>query len=61
MIANLETVDSARRVSLDIDSRILVFEQQEQCDHKGRLRADLLSPATIVNRTGEFVGAKLRT
>jgi hypothetical protein len=61
LIARAETIDSPRRVVLDMDStEIPVYGQQEQSAYNGHFESTCYHPLLLFNREGDCLAAKLR-
>ncbi len=61
LIAKAETIDSPRRVVLDMDStEIPVYGQQEQSAYNGHFESTCYHPLLLFNREGDCLAAKLR-
>jgi hypothetical protein len=61
LIGKAETIESPRRVVLDMDStEILVYGQQEQSAYNGHFESTCYHPLLLFNREGDCLGAKLR-
>ena len=61
LIAKAETIDSPRRVVLDMDStEIPVYGQQEQSAYNGHFESTCFHPLLLFNREGDCLAAKLR-
>ena len=59
--ARAETIDSPRRVVLDMDStEIPVYGQQEQSAYNGHFESTRYHPLLLFNREGDCLAAKLR-
>jgi hypothetical protein len=59
--ARAETIDSPRRVVLDMDStEIPVYGQQEQSAYNGHFESTCYHPLLLFNREGDCLAAKLR-
>jgi len=60
--ARAETIDSPRRVVLDMDStEIPVYGQQEQSAYNGHFESTCYQPLLLFNREGDCLAAKLRS
>jgi Transposase DDE domain group 1 len=61
LTARAETIDSPRRVVLDMDStEIPVYGQQEQSAYNGHFESTCYHPLLLFNREGDGLAAKLR-
>src|SRR6202790_5044569 len=61
LTARAETIDSPRRVVLDMDStEIAVYGQQEQSAYNGHFESTCYHPLLLFNREGDCLAAKLR-
>ena len=61
LTARAETIDSPRRVVLDMDStEIPVYGQQEQSAYNGHFESTCYHPRLLFNREGDCLAAKLR-
>jgi hypothetical protein len=61
LIARAETIDSPRRIVLDLDStEIPVHGQQEQSAYNGHFESTCYHPLLLFNREGDCLAAKLR-
>jgi len=61
LTARAETIDSPRRVVLDMDStEIPVYGQQEQSAYNGHFESTCYHPLLLFNREGDCLAAKLR-
>jgi hypothetical protein len=61
LVARAETIDSPRRVVVDMDStEIRVFGQQEQSAYNGHFESTCYHPLLLFNREGDCLAAKLR-
>jgi hypothetical protein len=61
LIAKAESVDSQRRVVLDMDStEIPVYGQQEHSAYNGHFESTCYHPLLLFNREGDCLAAKLR-
>jgi hypothetical protein len=61
LIARVETIDSSRRVVLDMDStEIRVYGQQEHSAYNGHFESTCYHPLLLFNRDGDCLAAKLR-
>ena len=61
LTARAETIDSPRRVVLDMDStEIAVYGQQEQSAYNGHFESTCYHPRLLFNREGDCLAAKLR-
>jgi hypothetical protein len=61
LIAKAETIDSAQRVVLDMDStEIPVYGQQENSAYNGHFESTCYHPLLLFSREGDCLAAKLR-
>jgi hypothetical protein len=61
LVARAETIDSPRRIGLDMDStEIPVYGQQEQSAYNGHFESTCYHPLLLFNREGDCLAAKLR-
>ncbi len=61
LLAKAETLESPRRVVLDMDStEIPVYGQQEQSAYNGHFESTCYHPLLLFNREGDCLAAKLR-
>jgi len=61
LLAKAETLESPRRVVLDMDStEIPVYSQQEQSAYNGHFESTCYHPLLLFNREGDCLAAKLR-
>jgi hypothetical protein len=61
LIARVETIDSPRRVVLDMDStEIRVYGQQEHGAYNGHFESTCYHPLLLFNRDGDCLAAELR-
>ena len=61
LIAKVESIDSAQRVVLDLDStEIPVYGQQEQSAYNGHFESTCYHPLLLFNGEGDCLAAKLR-
>jgi hypothetical protein len=59
LLAKVETIDSAQRVVLDMDStEIPVYGQQEQSSYNGHFRSTCYHPLLLFNGEGDCLAAK---
>jgi len=61
LVGKAETIDSCRRVVLDMDStEIPVYGEQEQSAYNGYFESTCYHPLLLFNREGDCLAAKLR-
>ena len=61
LIGKAETIESPRRIVLDMDStEIPVYGQQEQSAYNGHFESTCYHPLLLFNREGDCLAAKLR-
>jgi hypothetical protein len=61
LLAKAETMDSPRRVVLDMDStEIPVYEEQEQSAYNGHFESTCYHPLVLFNGEGDCLAGKLR-
>jgi hypothetical protein len=61
LIGKAETIESPRRIVLDMDStEIPVYGQQEQSAYNGHFESTCYHPPLLFNREGDCLAAKLR-
>src|SRR3974377_1265095 len=61
LVAKVETIDSAQRVVLDMDStEIPVYGQQENSAYNGHFESTCYHPLLLFDREGDCLAAKLR-
>ena len=61
LVARVETIDSPRRIVLDMDStEVAVYGQQEKSAYNGHFESTCYHPLLLFNREGDCLAAKLR-
>src|ERR1700730_12640065 len=61
LVARVETIDSPRRIVLDMDStEVAVYGQQEESAYNGHFASTCFHPLLLFNREGDCLAAKLR-